>query len=80
MKIIYVHCDWRNEYRIDPRRYEHYWTSIWNKAWKKNQVRTGFEPMTFAISVQRSFVFSSVHNYTRIAYIPFHMTIREQTA
>ena len=51
---------------------------IWPE--KKNQVRTGFEPMTFAITVQRSLVFSSVHNYTRIAYIPFHMTIREQTA
>ena len=51
---------------------------IWPE--KKNQVRTGIEPMTFAITVQRSLVFSSVHNYTRIAYIPFHMTIREQTA
>ena len=34
MKIMYVHCGWRNEYRSDPRSYEHYWTSSWNKAWK----------------------------------------------
>ena len=24
------------EYRIDPRGYEHHWTSSWNKDWKKN--------------------------------------------
>ena len=24
MKIIYVHCGWSNEYRSDPRSYEHY--------------------------------------------------------
>ena len=24
MKIIYVHCGSRNEYRSDPRSYEHY--------------------------------------------------------
>ena len=35
MKIIYVHCRWRNEYRSDPRSNEHYWTSSWTKAWKK---------------------------------------------
>ena len=35
MKIMCVHCGWRNEYRIDLRSYEHYWTSSWNKAWKK---------------------------------------------
>ena len=35
MKIIYVQCGWRNEYRIDPRSYEHYWTSGWIKALKK---------------------------------------------
>ena len=29
MKIISVHCGRRNE------NYEHYWTSSWNKAWKK---------------------------------------------
>ena len=37
----------------DPRSYEHYWTSSWNEAWKKIQARTGFEPMTSAIPVQR---------------------------
>ena len=42
------------EYRIDPRGYEHHWTSSWNKDWKKIQARTGFEPMTSAILVQRS--------------------------
>ena len=35
MKIIYMHCSWKAEYRIDPRSYEHYWTSSWNKAWKR---------------------------------------------
>ena len=35
MKIRYVHCGWRNEYRSDPCSYEHYWTSSWNKAWKQ---------------------------------------------
>ena len=35
MKIICVHCGWRNEYRIDHRSYEQYWTGSWNKAWKK---------------------------------------------
>ena len=34
MKIMYVHCEWRNEYRSDPRSYEHYWTSSWNKPEK----------------------------------------------
>ena len=29
------HCGWKNKYRIDPHSYEHYWTSSWNKAWKK---------------------------------------------
>ena len=24
-----------NEYRINPRSYEHYWIGSWNKAWKK---------------------------------------------
>ena len=42
LKIIYVHCGWRNKNRIDPRSYEHYWTSSW------------FEPRTSAIPVQRS--------------------------
>ena len=35
MKIIHMHCSWKEEYRIDPRSYEHYWTSSWNKAWKR---------------------------------------------
>ena len=46
MKIIHVHCGWRNEYRGDPRSYEYHWTSSENKA-PKIQVRTGFQPMTF---------------------------------
>ena len=32
---IIMHCSWKEEYRIDPRSYEHYWTSSWNKAWKR---------------------------------------------
>ena len=46
MKINYVTTKARNtldrnalelnEYRSDPRSYEHNWTSGWNKAWKKN--------------------------------------------
>ena len=38
----------------DPRSHKHYWTSGWNKTWKKIQARTGFEPMTSSIPVQRS--------------------------
>ena len=34
MKIIYVHCGEETNIR-DPRSYEHYWTSSWNKTWKK---------------------------------------------
>ena len=43
-----------NEYKSDPRSYEHNWTSGWNKAWKKIEARTGFESMTSVILVQRS--------------------------
>ena len=50
----HVHCGWRNEYRIDLCSKEHYWTSSWNKAWKKNQAHTGFEPMTSVIPLQHS--------------------------
>ena len=60
----------------DPRSYEHYWTSSWNKAWKKIQARRGFEPMTFAILVQRSIngiaeVMSSNRFFNRSAHIWF---------
>ena len=37
-----------NEYGSDPRSYEYFLGS------RENEVRTGFEPMTFAIPVQRS--------------------------
>ena len=26
----------------DPRSYEHYWTSGWNKAWKKKKTQCHF--------------------------------------
>ena len=38
----------------DPRSNVHYLGSSENKAWKKIQACTGFEPMTSAIPVQRS--------------------------
>ena len=38
----------------DPRSDVHYLGSSENKAWKKFQACTGFEPMTSAIPVQRS--------------------------
>ena len=38
----------------DPRSDVHYLGSSENKAWKKIQACTGFEPMTSAIPVQRS--------------------------
>ena len=38
----------------DPRSNVHYLGRSGNKAWKKNQARTGFEHMTSAIPVQRS--------------------------
>ena len=41
-----------NLYISDPRSYEHYRTSSWYKTWKK--LTPVFEPMTFAIPVQRS--------------------------
>ena len=34
MKIIYVHCGEQTDIG-DSRSYEHYWTSSWNKTWKK---------------------------------------------
>ena len=37
----------------DPRSDVHYLGSSENKAWKKLQACTGFEPMTSAIPVQR---------------------------
>ena len=52
-KIIFVHCGEETNIN-DPRSYEHYCTSSWNKTWKKIQARTGFEPMTSATPVQRS--------------------------
>ena len=52
MKIIYEHCGWRNEYRSDPRNYEHRWTSNWNKAWKKIQARTRYSSGLFLIFFQ----------------------------
>ena len=33
MNIMYVNCGWRNEYGSDPHSYEHYLSSIENKAW-----------------------------------------------
>ena len=52
-KIIFVQCGEETNIN-DPRSYEHYCTSSWNKTWKKIQARTGFEPMTSATPVQRS--------------------------
>ena len=34
MKIIYVHFGEQTDIG-DSRSYEHYWTSSWNKTWKK---------------------------------------------
>ena len=42
------------EYESDPRSNVHYLSSSENKAWKKIQACTGFEPMTSVIPVQRS--------------------------
>ena len=42
------------EYESNLRSKEHYLSSSENKALKKIQVCTGFEPMTHAIPVQRS--------------------------
>ena len=52
-KIIFAHCGEETNIN-DPRIYEHYCTSSWNKAQKKIQARTGFEPMTSTTQVQRS--------------------------
>ena len=35
MKIIYMHCGEETNIR-DPRSYEHYWTSSWNKILKNS--------------------------------------------
>ena len=43
-KIIFVQCGEETNIN-DPRSYEHYCTSSWNKTWKKIQARTGFEPI-----------------------------------
>ena len=55
---LYVHCSWRS----DLRSYEHYWTNSWSKAWKIFQARSGFEPMTFAIPLQRSTNWANMPN------------------
>ena len=34
MKIIYMHCGEETNIR-NPRSYEHFWASGWNKTWKK---------------------------------------------
>ena len=44
----------KDMYESDPRSDVHYLGSSENKAWKKFQACTGFEPMTSAIPVQRS--------------------------
>ena len=53
MKIIHVHCGWRNEYRGDPRSYEYHWTSSENKA-PKNSGPNGILTHDLWITVQRS--------------------------
>ena len=54
LKIIYVNCGKISEYESDLRSNEHYLSSCENKAWKKIQACTEFEPMTSAIPVQCS--------------------------
>ena len=49
MKVIYLNCGLRREYESDLRSNEHYFSGSENKAWKKIQACTGFEPMTSAI-------------------------------
>ena len=53
MKVIFE-LRLRREYESDLRSYEHYLSSSENKAWKKIQACTGFEPMTSAMPVQCS--------------------------
>ena len=48
MKVIYLYCGWRREYENDLRSNERDLSS------GENQGCTGFEPMTFAIPVQRT--------------------------
>ena len=52
IKIIFVHCSWRNEYRSHPRSYEHYCISGWNKAWKSqsNYVSWVFNSFSWVLS------------------------------
>ena len=33
---IYKYIIYNNEYRSDPRSFEHHWTNSWNKAWKNS--------------------------------------------
>ena len=56
MKIIYVHCGWRNEYRSDPHSYKHYWISSWNKAWKKFRPVQDLNPWPHRYRKKKSFL------------------------
>ena len=49
MTVIFMNAN-----ESDPCSNVHYLGSSENKAWKKFQACTGFEPMTSAIPVQRS--------------------------
>ena len=54
---VIVSTFWKHNFNVnerDPRSNVHYLGSSEDKAWKKNQACTRFEPMTSAIPVQRS--------------------------
>ena len=51
MNIIYLNCELINENERDRRNKKHHLRNSENKAWKKIQAYTGFEPMTPLIPV-----------------------------
>ena len=66
MKIIYVHCG--EETNIsDPRSYEHYWTSSWNKTWKKFRPARDLNPWPPRTGLNVSLLVQAA----RIAHIRF---------
>ena len=65
----------RNEYRKDSRSYEHYWTSHWNKAWKKFRPLRDLNPWPLryrcnARPTEQLFYLSNFPNrkFSRVAY------------
>ena len=50
MKIIHMHCGEKTNIR-DPRSYEHYWVTSWNKKWKNSRTVNVNENMISSVRI-----------------------------